>query len=1358
MDSKEASLSSSSDVSDLKIDGDNSNSVAVVSDDDDVFLNAQEEPVGEEPAGGGIGGPNSVDPFEGSPVFDVLGNGDDENLERNEVLEGEKDEAFLEEENRGPFEGSPVFDVMVNGDDENLNKNEVLEGEKDAEKGEALLEVENRGGEESSVSGSSLVNGSVTEVQLGCAEGYGDSGKMDGVSAEVQDVEEHESVGGFHSEDILEASPKESMPNPEGFVNDDDDDDENLNKVDVLVGEKAVEKDEALLLEEEEEEYGDITGNRFPDSALPITEINGLNANASEVQPDGLEGSEVSSENTDEVVNPIREGQDQEKVEEEEKTTGEAAMVVIEEAKDGRNQEIEGVPSIIGTDEIKQSDPSSEGMAVNPVIDEDKERAPSDDNESAESVNKTDGSEPVVEHITNMPGSVTKSSIISLDTSEDAVHNIDGLKCVETDNLSDREANEIASSDAVHSNGRLISTQNDMEDETVSPEKISSECKEEEEANHQQISGDGELEDGSISDQESDGMVFGSSEAARQFIEDLERESGNVEASGDGQVVTESDEEVEEEIDTDEEGDGNHQLLDSSAIAALLKAATDGSDRGNITITSQDGSRLFSVERPAGLGSSLRSLGSAAPRPTHSNFFTPTVPNSSDPEENLTEEEKTKLEKLQQIRVKFLRLVKRLGFSSDESIVTQVLYRLSLIAGKQNSQLFSIDTARSTALQLETEGGNGEELDFSVNILVLGKCGVGKSSTINSILGEEKTPIDAFSPTTAKVKEICVTMDGVKVRVFDTPALKSSAMEQAFNNKVLSNVKKLAKKNPVDIVLYVDRLDAQTRDLNDLPLLRTITAALGSAIWRSTIVTLTHAASAPPDGPSGSPMSYEAFVTQRSRIVQQSIGHATGDLHMMSPSMMNPVSLVENHPACRRNRDGQKILPNGQVWRPQLLLLCYSMKILSDANSLSKRAQDLFDPRKLLGFRARSPPLPYMLSSMLQSRTHPKLSSESGLDSVDSEIDLDDLSDSDQEGGEEEEYDKLPAFKPLRKAQMAKLSKEQKKAYFEEYDYRVKLLQKKQWREELRRMKEMKKKGKKGAAEAYPDEDFDSGAAAPVAVPLPDMVLPPSFDGDNPTYRYRFLEPSSVFLARPVLDSHGWDHDCGYEGVNIEHSQAIADRFPTAVTFQISKDKKDFSVSLDSSISAKHGETGSTMAGFDIQNIGKQLAYVVRGETRFKNLKKNKTAGGVSVTFIGENVVTGIKFEDQITLGKRYVLAGSMGTARSRNETAYGANFELQRREADYPIGQVQSTLSTSVIKWRGDLALGLNALTQFSIGRSTKVAVRAGINNKMSGQVSVRTSSSDNLSIALSALLPIALAAYRKLYPATAAEQYSIY
>ncbi|KAL8548622.1 hypothetical protein ACS0TY_007782 [Phlomoides rotata] len=870
--------------------------------------------------------------------------------------------------------------------------------------------------------------------------------------------------------------------------------------------------------------------------------------------------------------------------------------------------------------------------------------------------------------------------------------------------------------------------------------------------------------EGSVSDEETDGMIFGSSEAAKKFIEELERESGGHSLTGvdsshdqsrDGQIVTDSEEEEEGdgEGETDDEGDGK-EIFDSAALAALLKAAT-GADTGagNITITSQDGSRLFSVERPAGLGSSLQSL-RPAPRSNRPSLFSSLTPaGGGETEENLSEEEKKKLEKLQQIRVKFLRLVHRLGLSPEESVAQQVLYRLALLGGRQGTQTFGLDAAKRTALQLES--GDGDDLDFSITILVLGKSGVGKSATINSLFGEEKAAIDAFETGTASVKEISGLVNGVKIRVIDTPGLKSSVMEQGFNRGILTSVKRFTKKSPPDVVLYVDRLDAQSRDLNDLPMLKTVTGALGSSIWRSAIVTLTHGMSAPPDGPSGTPLSYEVFISQRSHVVQQSIGHAVGDLRMMSPSLMNPVSLVENHPSCRKNREGQKILPNGQIWRPQLLLLCYSMKILSEASSISK-PQDPFDHRKLFGFRTRAPPLPYMLSSMLQSRPHPKLQSDQGGDGVDSDIDLDDFSDSDQE--EEDEYDQLPPFKPLRKTQLAKLSREQKKAYFEEYDYRVKLLQKKQWKEELRRMREIKKLGKDAVTDnGFPEDDADSGAAARVAVPLPDMALPPSFDGDNPAYRYRFLEPTSQFLARPVLDTHGWDHDCGYDGVNLEHSLAIASRFPASYTVQITKDKKDFSISLDSSISAKQGENISTMAGFDIQSIGKQLAYIVRGETKIKNIKRNKATGGISFTFLGENIVPGVKIEDQITFGKQYALVGSAGAVRSQHDTAYGANFELQRRELDYPIGQVQSTFSMSIIKWRGDLALGFNSLAQFAIGRNSKVAVRAGINNKLSGQVTVRTSSSEHLSLALTAVLPVALSIYKKLYPG-AGEKFSIY
>ncbi|KAG9444558.1 hypothetical protein H6P81_015898 [Aristolochia fimbriata] len=837
------------------------------------------------------------------------------------------------------------------------------------------------------------------------------------------------------------------------------------------------------------------------------------------------------------------------------------------------------------------------------------------------------------------------------------------------------------------------------------------------------------------------------SKTAELLIKEMERGSASSQDYSqqmDGQIISDSD----EEVDTDDEGDGK-ELFDSAALAALLKAASGAGPDANITASSGDGpSRIFSVERPAGLGSTAPSLKPTA-RPNRPSIFSPSdLALVGEDNGNMDEEEKKLQEKIHQIRVKFLRLVQRLGHTPEDTVAAQVLYRLNLAEGirrgRHTNRAFSLESAKKAAAQLESAGK--DDLDFSFNVLILGKTGVGKSATINSIFGEEKTRISAFQPSTAGVKEITGVVDGVNVRVVDTPGLKSSVMDQGFNTKILSSIKKFTKKCPPDIVLYVDRLDTQTRDFNDIPLLRSISSVLGSSIWLNAIVALTHAASAPPDGPNGSPLSYDVFVAQRSHIVQHSIRQAAGDMRLM-----NPVALVENHPSCRKSR-GQSVLPNGQIWRPQLLLLCYSSKILSEANSLLK-LQDS-SAGKLFGFRVRSPPLPFLLSSLLQSRVHPKLAGDQGGENEDSDIDLADLSDSDQEEGEDE-YDQLPPFKPLRKAQIQKLSKEQRKAYFDEYDYRVKLLQKKQWKEELKRLKELKKRGKGGQADyGYGDigEDFDqeNGAPAAVPVPLPDMVLPPSFDGDNPGYRYRFLEPTSGLLARPVLDTHGWDHDCGYDGVSLEESLAIASRFPAAVSVQITKDKKEFNIHLDSSVAAKHGE-GSSLAGFDIQSVGKQLAYILRGETKFKNLKRNKTTAGVSVTFLGENVATGLKIEDQLAVGKRLSLVGSTGAVHAQGDVAYGANLEARLREKDYPIGQDQATLGLSLMKWRGDLALGANLQSQFSIGRNSRMAVRVGLNNKFSGQITVRTSSSEQLQIALVGLLPIASTILRTFWPGEA-------
>ncbi|XP_013584506.1 PREDICTED: translocase of chloroplast 120, chloroplastic-like [Brassica oleracea var. oleracea] len=746
--------------------------------------------------------------------------------------------------------------------------------------------------------------------------------------------------------------------------------------------------------------------------------------------------------------------------------------------------------------------------------------------------------------------------------------------------------------------------------------------------------------------------------------------------------------------------------------------------------------------RPAGLGRDAPLL-EPTPRVPHQprvngNASQNQSEQAEDPTTAETDEHDETREKLQLIRVKFLRLSHRLGQTPHNVVVAQVLYRLGLaeqLRGRNGSRVgaFSFDRASSMAEQLEAAGQ--DPLDFSCTVMVLGKSGVGKSATINSIFDEVKICTDAFQMGTKRVQEVEGFVQGIKVRVIDTPGLLPSWSDQHKNEKMLKSVKAFIKKNPPDIVLYLDRLDMQSRDSGDTPLLRTITDVFGPSIWFNAIVGLTHAASAPPDGPNGTASSYDMFVTQRSHVIQQAIRQAAGDMRLM-----NPVSLVENHSACRTNRAGQRVLPNGQVWKPHLLLLSFASKILAEANALLK-LQDNNTPGRPFVARSKAPPLPLLLSSFLQSRPQAKLPEEQYGDEED-EDDLDESSGSD----EESEYDQLPPFKRLTNAEMARLSKSQKKEYLDEMEYREKLFMKRQLKEERKRRKMMKKYAAeiKGMAEEHSENvEEERSEPASVPVPMPDLSLPASFDSDNPTHRYRSLDSSNQWLVRPVLETQGWDHDVGYEGVNAERLFVVKEKIPISFSGQVTKDKKDANVQLEMASSVKHGEGRSTALGFEMQNAGKELAYTVRSDTRFNNFRKHKAAAGLSVTLLGDSVSAGLKVEDKLIANKRFRMVMCGGAMTSRGDVAYGGSLEAQLRDKDYPLGRFLSTLGLSVMDWHGDLAIGGNIQSQVPIGRSSNLIARANLNNRGTGQVSVRVNSSEQLQLAMVALVPL----FKKLF-----------
>ncbi|XP_058111737.1 translocase of chloroplast 90, chloroplastic isoform X2 [Magnolia sinica] len=681
------------------------------------------------------------------------------------------------------------------------------------------------------------------------------------------------------------------------------------------------------------------------------------------------------------------------------------------------------------------------------------------------------------------------------------------------------------------------------------------------------------------------------------------------------------------------------------------------------------------------------------------------------------------LAKIEALQIKFLCLVRRLGLSSENLVVAQVLYRLQLAslirAGESDVKRVGHKTDKARAIAAAQEGDGQADLDFSFKILVLGKTGVGKSATINSIFDQSKAATDAFRPATKHIQEVVGTVSGIKITFIDTPGLLPSCSNQRQNRKMMLSVKRYIKKSPPDIVLYFERLDVINMGYSDFPLLKLITDVLGSAIWFNTILVMTHCSSALPEGSDGYPVSYEGFVTRCTSLVQHYIHQAVSDTRLE-----NPILLVENHSSCKTNMKGEKVLPNGQVWWSQFMLLCASTKVLGDANALLKFQDSIHIGQT----GTRLPSLPHLLSSLLQPRS---LFTSSGSDGdVDGILDTDD----------DDDYDQLPPIRILTKAQFERLTNAQKNDYLDELDYRETLYLKKQLKEELRR----RRNSMLSKDELSPNDDNFENETSPEAVPLPDMTIPLSFDSDFPVYRYRCLLSNDRWLARPVLDSQGWDHDVGFDGINVETSVDVKQNLHASVVGQMSKDKHDFRIQSECAAAYVNQEGPSVYAGIDIQTSGRDLVCTIRGDTKLRNLKHNMTGCGFSLTSFGNKYFIGAKLEDSVSVGKRLKIVLNAGRIGGNSKAAYGGSLEATLRGKDYPVRDDKIGLAMTVLNFDKETVLGGSIQSDFRPRRGTKMSVNANLNSRRMGQVSIRTNSSEHFEIALIILVPIVRALFR--------------
>jgi GTPase SAR1 family protein len=222
----------------------------------------------------------------------------------------------------------------------------------------------------------------------------------------------------------------------------------------------------------------------------------------------------------------------------------------------------------------------------------------------------------------------------------------------------------------------------------------------------------------------------------------------------------------------------------------------------------------------------------------------------------------------------------------------------------------------------------------SLNILVLGKGAVGKSSTVNSVVGERVATVTPFQGEIMRPEVVFRQKAGFTLSIFDTPAIEDGG---SVNEDLLKGMRGFLLEKPIDALLYVDRLDTYRVDELDREVMASITKVFGARLWKDTVLVLTHSQCLPPEGTTNT-----EFAARRSANLVAAIKQAAKKGGVTLNDV--PVALVENSSRCHLNSDGEKVVFDGTVWLPALVSKIVDVALREDKEEPYMVTEDMVVP------------------------------------------------------------------------------------------------------------------------------------------------------------------------------------------------------------------------------------------------------------------------------------------------------------------------------------------------------------------------------------------------------------------------------
>lgn len=180
--------------------------------------------------------------------------------------------------------------------------------------------------------------------------------------------------------------------------------------------------------------------------------------------------------------------------------------------------------------------------------------------------------------------------------------------------------------------------------------------------------------------------------------------------------------------------------------------------------------------------------------------------------------------------------------------------------------------------------------------LLVGRTGVGKSSTINTLMAKQVAQVGDWVPTTMSVESYDSDALGIKFTVIDTPGLCDELEEVGNDEKYLELIRSKVKQ--FDCMWFVTRLNETRITSDEKRGIKLITESFGPEVWEHAIIVFTFSCSV-------NMLKYSIALEKRTELIRAEIAKYSSEKIANSV----PSVTVDNE---------SKTTPDGSEWLGEL--------------------------------------------------------------------------------------------------------------------------------------------------------------------------------------------------------------------------------------------------------------------------------------------------------------------------------------------------------------------------------------------------------------------------------------------------------